>query len=531
MKLKLLLTPRYDADPFGEDDSIDKKLGRTHFLPPLGIATLTAFLKKHNFSVDQDDLRIKAFYHNLKTKDPKNQIDLQIFNDEKKVEEFIKSGQNSEFEAEGEKILKLTNCNGFDLFGFSLYETFAPSTAGIALTLGKLLKEKYGAKILIGGSIHYEVAEKMLKTGFVDYLITGESENQLLDLCHNFEQRIPIEKTKGVFFINKDGKITNTPLQEKDSKRNLPQRPCFDGLPLDLYRPKFSFNIENSKHTRRFLILPYIFVNGCPNKCAFCQDAVGKYQAKNPEEVAMDLELLSKRYKTKYFFFINTGINPTYQYAGEFASSIIKNDLDIHWSDCASLLSIDEPLLKKLKEAGAVTLVFGLESASRRILKFIQKPLPQLDHIEKILKTSYKLGIGNELEIICGYPYEKIDDINISINFILKVKEYIQHLHVSKFRPSGLMEKYPEKYKIRLLKLDPSTHRQGHARPFEEIHGLKWGEKAMQIDRFYKKFKESTDPFIFDTPEKIPAMSINGRLYKYFLNSQFHKLIATLVLP
>jgi len=58
-------------------------LGHTTLFPPLGIATLTAHLKKHGFSVDQDDLCIKVFYHNYKEKDPKKHINLKIFNDEK----------------------------------------------------------------------------------------------------------------------------------------------------------------------------------------------------------------------------------------------------------------------------------------------------------------------------------------------------------------------------------------------------------------------------------------------------------------
>ena len=524
MRIKLLLTPRYDRDPFdkcnGKDDG-DKKLGGTHLLPPLGIATLTAFLKKHNFSVDQDDLRIKAFYHNLRTEDSNKQIDLRVFNDERRVEKFIKFGQDSEFEAEGEKILKLTNCRGFDVFGFSLSETFTPSPAAVALTLGKLLKDKYGATILIGGNVHLEVAEKMVKTKFIDYLICGDGEDRLLALCQNFEEGFPLEKTPGIFFA-KRGKITNTPIPERvASRRKVPIRPCFDGLPLDLYRPKVTVNIDGTDYTRRILILPYIFVNGCPNRCAYCPDALGEYKVKQPEEVAMDLKILSRKYKTKYFFFVNTEINPTYEYAEKVASSLIKNDLNISWSDCASFLAIDNPLLKKLKEAGAVTLVFGLESASRRVLKFIQKPLPPLDYIKNILKTSYKLGIRNELDIICGFPYEREEDVDLTIKFFSKVKKYVQQCHVSKFRPAGLIGKYPEKWGIRLLKLEPSTHRMGHAVPFEEIN-LQWGEKAKKIDYFYEKIQGAVrSPGV----HRIPTMSIDEYLFTYLLRSPFHQII------
>jgi radical SAM superfamily enzyme YgiQ (UPF0313 family) len=478
MKLKLLQTPRYEEHLYKKDEKkIDKKLGHTIFLPPLGIATLTAFLKKNHIFVDQDDLRIKVFYHNLKINYSNKQINLKIFNNGKRTERFAKLKEDKKFEAEGEKILKLTNCKGFDAFGFSLSETYTPSTAGVALTLAKLLKEKYDATILIGGNVHFEVAEMMLKTKLVDYLITGEGTDKLLAFCENYENGLPLEKAPGIFFLDEEGKIKSTAAPKEFSERKIPIRPCFDGLPLDLYSPKVTFDVDGTKFTSKHLILPYIFVNGCPHKCAYCPDALGEYKAKTPEEVVEDLKILSKKYRTRYFFFINTEINPTYKYAEEIAKGIIKKDLNILWSDCATFFSMDKALLEKLKKAGAAILIFGLESGSRKVLKLVQKPLPPFSYIKKILKKSYELGIRNELDVLCGFPYETERDVNSTIKLLLEVKKYVLQYHISKFRPTGLIGFYPEKYGIQILELKPSTYRPSHIIPFEEVNGLKWKKR------------------------------------------------------
>ena len=421
----------------------------------------------------------------------------------------------------GEKILKLTKHKGFDIFGFSLSETYTPSTAAVALTLAKLLKEKYDVPIVIGGNVHFEVAETMLKTRLVDYLVCGEGIDIFLNLCKNLEEGMPLEKTQGIFFLDKEGKVRSTDFP-KFLKKRVPIRPCFDGLPLDLYAPVVMFDVDGVKYIRKILILPYIFVNGCPNSCAYCPDAIGGCAIKKPEEVVEDLKFFSKRYKTKYFFFINTEINPTYEYANRLADEIIKSDLEIYWSDCITFLDISKKLLKKLKEAGASILVWGLESGSRRILKFVQKPLPSFKYIEKILKKSYELGIRNELDIICGFPYEREKDINLTIKFLLKVKKYVLQYHVSKFRPAGKMGLFPERYGIKLLELKPSTHRPGHTIPFEEIKGLKWQEKMKQIDNFYEKIQRAVG---LPRMEKTPSMDIERFLFIRRLRCEFHQLV------
>jgi pyruvate-formate lyase-activating enzyme len=526
MRIKLLLTPRYDTDPYERDENVDVNLGRMTSLPPLGIATLTASLKRNHFSVSQDDLLIKTFYHNLSTKDPAKMINLRIFNDEKRIENFIARGYDPQLEAEGEKILKLTNCARFDVFGLSLYETFNSATAGVGLVLAKLLKEKYGSTILIGGDLHYYVALKMLRTKFVDYCIYGRgAETQLLHFCHNFECGVPLEKTPGIYFTNQEGEIVREPIHGDLERRRVPTTPCFDGLPLDLYRSRGSVNVEGTDYEYEILVLPYIFVNGCPKGCAYCEDSVGGWVAKQPEEVAADLQELSKKYRTRYFFFINTEINPTYEYAERVASALIDHDVNIKWSDCATFFDIDEHLLKKLRRAGAVTLVFGLESASRKILRYVQKPLPPLNHIIKILKISYELGIRNELDIICGFPYETERDVELTIRFLLRVGKYVQQYHVSKFRPSGRMARNPERWGIRLLSVDPLIRNPGHAVPFNELTGLGWKAKAKQIDYYYRKITQAIRS-IRVRLTRLPAMSMDEFLYLRVIKCPLHQLIS-----
>jgi radical SAM superfamily enzyme YgiQ (UPF0313 family) len=451
------------------------------------------------------------------TNDPEKQINVRMFNDSERIEKFIETKHDYELEREGEKILKLTNCKGFDIFGFSLHETTNPSPAGVALVLGKILKERYDSIIIVGGSLHEEVAENLLQTKFIDSVIYGESEqHKLLNFCQEFEKGTPLKKIPGITFV-KNGKLTYNPFPNE--KKEIFIKPDFDNLPLDLYKPKILCKIDGTEYKYSILILPYVFVHGCPIKCAFCPEALGGWIAKNPEEVARELNELSKKYRTKHFFFINTNINPTYDYANRLVDALIEHDINILWSDCASFCNMNKKLLRKLNDVGAVRLIWGMESGSLKVLKYVHKPIHSISYSEKILKEAYKLGIWNELDLICGFPYESEQDVNLTIKFILKNRKYIQEFHLSKFRPDGDIRMHPRRYGIRLRKITPALSRPAHAISFDEIRGLKWEEKVKQIDYYYQKIMgviQSTRPR-FET-HKIPNMSDDELLYVHFIN-------------
>jgi radical SAM superfamily enzyme YgiQ (UPF0313 family) len=531
MKLKLLYSPRFCRDfEVLEKSKSDESVGGIH-LPPISTATLTAFLKNNGIKVRQDDLMIKTFYYNLTHE---NKIDLRIFCDQNKVNNFIKGDYDPFLENEGEKILKLTNCRGIDVFGFSLYEAVNPSVVGIAVVLGKILKEKYGTINLFGGCLPEEVVPYLLKTKIFDCCVTGLGEKKLLNFCKMFDDGTDLKKIPGILYdVDSCGHPIGNDFNEQpggeygvygaDGNITLDTfvKPCFDGLPLKLYKPRMLGKIDNKYHKYRIMALPYFFIRGCSNRCAFCSLSVSsKWIAKKPEEVVIDLKELSSKYKTKYFFFLNPTINPTYEYAERIAKELIKQDLDIVWTDCANLWPLDKNLLNKLKQAGASRLVFGIESASSKILQYVEKPIPSIAYAERILKNSFKLGIWNVIDLICGFPYEESEDVHLTIKFLEKNQKYIQEATLSKFRPDGRIREDPEKYKINILRNVIGASRPNYIIPFNEIHGLIWQEKIKQINNHYDKIKHTIDLIIPSRSHlrvRIPKMSTEELNFMHFI--------------
>lgn len=222
MKLKLLFLPRYHADPnTGEKDF-------PPFFPPLGIATLTSFLRGRDIDVDQDDLNIKTVRRNMDSKH--EDIDLEKFFDPKRIKDFFKDASDPDLEGEARKIVEMTDIKGYDVVGLSLMPTDNPSTAGVALAVSKIIKERYNPEIVIGGSISSVDAEKkLLQTGYIDHRILGNpslssGETNLLDFCRRLEKNRKIEETYGLTGF-KNGEYFYNEEDYDRSKKNKGNKP------------------------------------------------------------------------------------------------------------------------------------------------------------------------------------------------------------------------------------------------------------------------------------------------------------------
>lgn len=453
------------------------------FIPPIGMPIVTAFLKEHGINVEQDDLLIKTYRKNLRL--------LDLFREEEKRKKFLEDGKEESLEEAAEQILKLTNVKGFDIIGFSLFEPDNPTTGIVALVIAKILKEKYEPIIVIGGRFWGYAKDTLLKSRFVDYGIahnpfTSPAELNFLKFCEAYETGKNIEDNVPGLEISTPNGVKTTPTNYNDDEVLHFPTPTFDGLPLELYKYRLSCKVNGNEYSGEVLTLPYFFIKGCPFKCAFCCNSTLPGPIfKSPEQVRDDIEKLKKDYKTNYFFFLNTEINSTYKYTEEVLNKL--KDLDIKFSDCSCFVPMDKKILKDLKESGAVRLMFGLESGSERVLSYLGKNFTILQ-AEKIVKEAWEIGIWAELSLICGFPYERLNDIEKTIEFLERNKKYVKSAYVNKFFLDGKIKKHPNQYEIEILEesfLPVETLREEWRGGFNEINGLKWPERKKLTDKSF----------------------------------------------
>ena len=230
----------------------------------------------------------------------------------------------------------------------------------------------------------------------------------------------------------------------------------------------------------RVLVVPLIFQEGCNARCAFCGYSMTSMERRDPAAVVRAIAGLREALDVRYFHFLNTNINGSYAYAERFCDELKAAKLDILWSDCANLRAVDEKLLVKARESGAIRFTWGLEYPSDRILRYIHKGITA-EKAEQRLRLAHELGFWNQLLLITGLPTETPDDLAEFTVFLERTAGVVDGFNVSPFYliSSSLMGAFPERYGLQLRRNESGLLEDA---AFDEVGGLSWEEKRAAID-------------------------------------------------
>jgi radical SAM superfamily enzyme YgiQ (UPF0313 family) len=390
--------------------------------PPVSLALLASCLRQAHYKVSCFDLNV-MFFHYYPKKDRKRRwAYCQLFWYNKKyISKFL-------FERKrlvDSFVMQILKDNTY-VVGFSIY--FSNLIA--SLEIAHRLKKKAPLTKIIFGGPHFDsekTAINLLKnTHIIDAIIIGEAEITLPKLLHIIKQKEKVDFCPGAI-IKKKGKIINC--GKRDVIDNLNQLPFLDysDFPFSYYLlepilPKYKtleLNQAVGISTSR----------GCANRCIFCVDRSLKkgYRSMAGErifsEVMHQQEVLGNNKVKRIFYFADslTDVRPL----SRFADLIIENRVDIYWSFQTAISSyITRDLLEKIKKAGCVSICYGIESGSQKILNRMKKPFKLLE-AERVIKDTHETGISVKCNFIVGFPGERKQDFIETINFIVRNSEYI----------------------------------------------------------------------------------------------------------
>ncbi|MEM7816427.1 MAG: radical SAM protein [Candidatus Aenigmatarchaeota archaeon] len=347
--------------------------------PPLSLVYLKNYLKNKGVNIKIIDLNILFFklfnYNKIEWLKLNKNFEQNLFNLVEEKYPFI-------FENLYKRIEKI------EFIGFSLFKR----NFSFSLNLANRVKEKFPEKnIIFGGpEILFLKLENKINCLQKYLWVLGEGE-------------IPLFK-----IINE--KPDNYEFEEIE---NLDSLPFFDfeDLNLKLYSQS----------------LPIISSRGCPYQCNFCSERklYKKFRYHSPEYVVEQIKYLKNKYLLNNFIFCDSLINFKINWLEQLCKLLIKNKLNIKW-EAQMRIEKELPLelAKLIKKSGCYNLFVGLESASNRVLKMMNKGF-DTDIALNFFKILKKAKLQFEISLIFGYPFEEEKDFNETLNFIIKNKKLI----------------------------------------------------------------------------------------------------------
>ncbi len=343
---------------------------------PLGIAYLSSVLKEKGFS------NIKVLDYNLKESPEKEK-------------EIIKWKP--------------------DFIGVTMMVSSFPGGKEKIEYLKSKIKD---TKIFVGGIAAAVIPEEVLKINGVDGVYRGEGEGIIENLVKESIVGNTWKKLPGISYLNNEEVVSNPLFNFIDDLDSIP-------FPDRTLAP-FNYYLQETHGTER-KTATLMTSRGCPFQCVFCYrgPAAGKkFRARTAQNIFQELELLEKEHGVTAFMFWDDNFLLDKKRVFEFCD-LIKNK-DYHWKCQLRVDSVDEDLIKKMKNAGCVAANIGVESGNEKILKLMKKGITK-DQARKALRLCRKYGIFTNIYFILGTPWDTLETMEETINFAKELQPNEAH--------------------------------------------------------------------------------------------------------
>lgn len=116
--------------------------------------------------------------------------------------------------------------------------------------------------------------------------------------------------------------------------------------------------------------------------------------------------------------------------AVEIAKKIKAEKLDIKWSGSARVNLFNDEIARAMKDSGAHTIYFGIESGNQKTLDFIGKGIKLQQAIDSVKKGN-AAGLHTLGSFIIGFPDDTVEDVRNTIKFSKKVKVKIAQFTIA----------------------------------------------------------------------------------------------------
>ncbi|GEM_PF-604231 len=320
-----------------------------------------------------------------------------------------------------EELEKYLKDNKFEVIGF----TSTTENRFLVLELIKSAKKAAPkAKIIVGGDHFTYTAKEALKAiPEIDIVVRGEGELILSELIKAFERKKSFSNILGITYRKGKKIIENLdhPLEHDLDKLNIEESASkFIVIPKGNYSP---FRIMRNYEREKLKALYIHAGRGCPGRCVYCLYNKKKYRTRSVESILKEIKEKIKKYNCNVFYLHDPFLLKNKDFVIKFCNRILKENINVKWY-AESRLDVDVSLIPLMKKAGCISMDFGLESCSPRVIEAIRKGI-NMAQAQRIIDVCKKQGIKIKLFTMISLPEETEKDALETLGFLRKNKKFI----------------------------------------------------------------------------------------------------------
>lgn len=395
----VLIKPGSQKQLYGELSSFSL----TAIEPPLWGALLAAYLRSKNYSVALLDAEVENWNY----------------------------GQTAEKIKEANPRLAVITVSGTNPSASTMNMT----GAGIIL---KYLREKAPEiKTALAGLHPSALPERTLREEEVDFVCQGEGFHTfptLLDVLRSSREDYSIP---GLWHRKNEHIVSNPRPPLWKNLDELPM-PAWDLLPIKKYR---AHNWHCFDHINRRQPYAVIYTSlGCPFRCSFCciNALFGKpgIRYRSPALVIEEIDYLVSTYNVKNIKIIDEMFALNKSHVSSLCNLLIERRYDLNMWAYARVNTVNQEMLRKMKQAGINWIAYGFESGSERVLKGVTKGY-KADMVGEVVRMTYDQGLYICANFIFGLPDDDYDSMQETLDLALKINAEWANLYSAMAYPGS----------------------------------------------------------------------------------------------
>ena len=298
-------------------------------------------------------------------------------------------------------------------------------------------KEIKDVSIILGGNMAVSSNILLRKCG-IDICCMGEGEKPIVEICKYwqrygaFRDDESLKHIKGIAFKDRQNKIVFTGYgsQLPADEIRLPNYELLGEYYLRDIQERlqkrsevidYNLNLEMQRIDKKDAILE--LAKGCVNRCSFCHRWSMGYRVLPIDYVIEYIKMLINKYNVGVITVGDENFGSSKRYTDEFIDEI--KNIDVLWRvGGMRAKTITSELAKKMKEAGCIAVLFGIESGSDKMLKVMDKNCTVDDNINAI-RALAENNLNTAIQLVIGMPGENNETVQETIDFLKTIKKII----------------------------------------------------------------------------------------------------------
>ena len=333
-----------------------------------------------------------------------------------------------------------------------------PGNLYAAFKCGQFIKKNFPSiKVTMGGgyaNTELRSVKDQRVFEYIDFITLDDGERALLNLLEYLEGNRPEELLKRTFKLSNNEVVYINGSKDPDFKQKDVGTPDYSDLPLDKYLSVIE--IANPMHRLwsdgRWNKLT--LAHGCYwGKCTFCDislDYIKTYEASTATILVDRIEQLIEQTGNNGFHFVDEAAPPALM--REVALEIIRRELTVvWWTNIRFEKSFSFDLCRLLAQSGCIAVSGGLEVASDRLLRLIEKGVT-VAQVAKVADNFTQSGIMVHAYLMYGFPTQTAQETIDSLEVVRQLFElgvlqsgFWHQFAMTAHSPVGLN---PEKYNV-----------------------------------------------------------------------------------